>query len=319
MTPEQISFAYFLILGSEPKNSEIIDELMVKFPNIDLLRSHLISISEIYVNKYHPMNVDIEHHPFHLPYIPVETEVSDEVLEIMFSRISNQWKELGKSEPFWSTITQLKYLKASFSDHREEFYISGQGVLDLLLTSMRRCGINHNLSKNCLELGCGVGRVTSFLSKAFPAVVAVDISHDHIQIAQEHCMKNSIDNVEFVLLNNLGELLKLSSFDVIISVITLQHNPPPVMAWILKSLLERLNRDGVAFIQIPTYRNGYIFEAQRYIENQSNDSLEMHYLPQHNIFKIIQDSSCVCLEVREDRMPGDVANILSNSFLIQKR
>ena len=111
---------------------------------------------------------------------------------------------------------------------------------------------------------------------------------------------------------------QLPNVDAILSVITLQHNPPPVMAWILKNLLNILNPGGVAFIQIPTYRNGYLFEAERYLQTAQPNTLEMHFLPQHEVFRIISESNSICLEIREDSMVGDETQMLSNTFLIQK-
>jgi hypothetical protein len=107
--------------------------------------------------------------------------------------------------------------------------------------------------------------------------------------------------------------------DVIYSIITLQHNPPPVMTWMLSSLLSRLRIGGVAYVQIPTYKNGYLFEAERYLSSEPPDTLEMHYLPQPDIFRLIADANCVCLEVREDGMVADEDKSLSNTFLVQKR
>jgi hypothetical protein len=45
----------------------------------------------------------------------------------------------------------------------------------------------------------------------------------------------------------------------------------------------------------------------------------MHFLPQHDVFKIVADTNCICLEVREDGMVGDEDKMLSNTFLIQKK
>jgi hypothetical protein len=101
-------------------------------------------------------------------------------------------------------------------------------------------------------------------------------------------------------------------------VIVLQHNPPPVTVWILKKLLACLNPGGVAYIQIPTYRNGYLFEAERYLQTAQPNTLEMHFLPQHEVFRVISESGCICLEIREDGMVGDESMMLSNTFLIQK-
>ena len=74
----------------------------------------------------------------------------------------------------------------------------------------------------------------------------------------------------------------------------------------------------MAYIQIPTYRAGYLFEVERYMHTKAPNTLEMHFLPQQDIFKIINATRCLCLEVREDGMVGAEDKMLSNTFLIQK-
>jgi hypothetical protein len=91
------------------------------------------------------------------------------------------------------------------------------------------------------------------------------------------------------------------------------------MAWMLSKLLGQLRSGGVAYIQIPTYRNGYMFEVDRYLNSTPPNTLEMHFLPQQEVFNIVAQSNCRCLEIREDGMVGDEDKMLSNSFLIQKK
>lgn len=38
----------------------------------------------------------------------------------------------------------------------------------------------------CVELGCGVGRVTVPLAKRFVQAIGLDISSAHLRVAQEH-------------------------------------------------------------------------------------------------------------------------------------
>jgi cyclopropane fatty-acyl-phospholipid synthase-like methyltransferase len=168
-------------------------------------------------------------------------------------------------------------------------------------------------------VGCGVGRVTPFLAKAFPKVFATDISINHLEYARNYLVSQGITNVDLQHWSNTSALESLNNFDAIISVITLQHNPPPLIAWMLSKLLGALNPGGVAYLQIPTYRNGYLFEVERYLNSEAPKTLEMHFLPQYEIFKIVADSDCICLEIREDGMVGDENKMLSNTFLIQKR
>jgi SAM-dependent methyltransferase len=257
-------------------------------------------------------------HPFHLPNIPVEVDVTNDILVRMFNRIKHEWEFLGNTEPYWSTITQPQYHKDQFEGNREQFYNSGKYVVDLFLASLRRNGINPEKISTLLEVGSGVGRVTQHLAKNFKSVIAADISSAHLEITKSQMRDQNIENVQCLHWSDPRQVQGLKAVDAVHSVITLQHNSPPVMAWLLKNLLRALNIGGVAYIQIPTYKNGYLFEAGRYLETSQPNSLEMHFLPQFEVFKIIEDSDCICLEIREDGMVGDESQMLSNTFLIQK-
>lgn len=321
ITPEQVTLAYQLLLGRDPESAEIINNLCQTVHSVGQLRDTFMRSSEfrqrmgeiLENNQYIQMR-----HPFHLPQIPVEVNVSNEALKKLFDRIQREWQYLGETEPYWSTITQPQYHIESFESNREQFYQSGKHVIEIYLAALRRNGINPNGINSLLEVGCGVGRVTQYLAQHFPVVTAADISAAHISVATAHIQSLNITNVDFIHLKDPSEFLDLKTVDAIISVITLQHNSPPIIAWIFKNLLLTLNSGGVAFIQIPTYKSGYFFEAGRYLETSQPNTLEMHFLPQHEIFKIIQSTDCVCLEIREDGMVGDEVNMLSNTFLIRK-
>ena len=156
------------------------------------------------------------------------------------------------------------------------------------------------------------------MAQTFPKLIATDISKPHLLIAKAQVESQGWSNAEFIHWDDPRALYQLPNVDAIMSVITLQHNPPPVMVWIMKNLLACLNPGGVAYLQIPTYRNGYLFEAERYLQTAQPNTLEMHFLPQLEVFRIIADSDCTCLEIREDGMVGDESQMLSNTFLIRR-
>jgi hypothetical protein len=101
------------------------------------------------------------------------------------------------------------------------------------------------------------------------------------------------------------------------SLIVLQHNPPPIMAQIFTALLKLINPNGVAYIQMPTFIDKYSFEIEKYNESPKS-KMEMNCLPQKDIFDIVAKEGCFPLEIREDGWTGD-PRIISNTFLIQKR
>ena len=316
-----MTLAYQLMLGRDPENETVVNNLCQTTHSPAQMRDVFIkspefvkSMSEL-VGK--PQHVR-QRHPYTLPKIPVETVVSDDVLASMFARIQAEWEHLGQTEPYWSVVTQPQYYQSEFEAHRDEFYISGSHTQLVFVATLKRCGINPASLNTCLEVGCGVGRVTGHLAKIFEKVIAADISGQHLQIAQQHLQAKGVHNVELVHWQQVEQIKQLPKVDAVISVITLQHNPPPVMAWLLSQLLDCLNPGGVAYIQIPSYRSGYLFEVERYIHSTPPNTLEMHFLPQQEVFKIIQASGCMCLEVREDGMVGDEDKMLSNSYVIQK-
>jgi 2-polyprenyl-3-methyl-5-hydroxy-6-metoxy-1,4-benzoquinol methylase len=322
ITPEEVNYAYKLFLGREPESTDVIAEYCQNVHNLEQLSRTFMSSPEFMRRMGGALEkpqASRHRHPFNLPQIPVETQVSAEVLEQMFKRIQKQWEHLGGTEPYWSIVTQPHNQMAQFDQHRQQFYASGNSACQTLLASLRRCGINPARLNTCLEVGCGVGRVTSYLAEVFSKVIATDVSKNHLDLARTHLAGKGIQNVELQHWLTIDQIGELPQVDVIYSIITLQHNPPPVMAWMLSGLLSRLRAGGVAYLQIPTYKNGYLFEAERYLARKPQDILEMHYLPQTDIFRLIAEANCVCLEVREDGTVDDEDKALSNIFLMQKR
>lgn len=322
VTPEEVTLAYRLFLGREPESADVVNSLCQNTQSIAQLREVFLKSAEFVQRMGEQLQQShaVRHrHPFHLPRIPVETEVSAEVLDQMFERIHKEWEHLGQTEPYWSVVTQPQYYQAEFAQHREQFYTSGNHSCQIFLAALRRAGINPAQLDTCLEVGCGVGRVTGYLAGAFSKVLATDISQAHLALARSHLAEKNITNVDLQHWHSVDQIRHMPQVDAIFSLITLQHNPPPVMAWMLSTLLSHLRSGGVAFIQLPTYRNGYMFEVERYLQSTPPNTLEMHYLPQPEVFRLVAEANCQCLEVREDAMVGDEDKMLSNTFLIQKR
>jgi SAM-dependent methyltransferase len=321
ISSEDVVLAYRLFLGRDPENIDVVNNLTQTVHSIAELRKAFMESPEFLDGMSKVLGLEVKvrrRHPFTNSYIPVEVEVSDEVMARMFERIHGQWSQLGLTEPYWSVVTQPQYYKDSFEVNKEQFNVSGDSQCYLLLSALRRNGVNPNDIHSVLELGCGVGRITAYLAKYFTKVIASDISAAHLSIAKAYLAEETIGNVELVHLKSMTSYFQLPKVDAVYTIITLQHNPPPVSAWILRQLLNCLKPGGVAYFQLPTYSNGYLFEAERYLNSNPPATFEMHFLPQSDVFKIIAQSSCNCLEVREDAMVGKEDQMLSNTFLVQK-
>jgi len=104
--------------------------------------------------------------------------------------------------------------------------------------------------------------------------------------------------------------------DLIYSVIVLQHNPPPIIHRVIVQFMRALNPGGIAFFQLPTYKEGYRFLLEEYLGKESmQEEMEMHALPQNAVFEIVREENGKLLEVVED---FSTSWGLSNTFLVQK-
>jgi SAM-dependent methyltransferase len=168
------------------------------------------------------------------------------------------------------------------------------------------------------EFGCGIARVTPHLAEVFPRVTACDVSAAHLQIAREVIDRSGAPNVKLTLADEEKFGME-GPFELWFSRIVLQHNPPPIMALILRCALMLLAPRGVAVFQVPTYCRGYQFNTVEYLASLTGTgNIEMHILPQAAVFKILAETECRPVEVREDGATGLGSAWLSNTFVVTK-
>lgn len=267
--------------------------------------------AQAYVEKFIPA--------MDLPFIQVDTEASPAELKTLLNRIKCEWEEFGRDEPHWSVLTHDSYKKDSLEKNRQEFFSSGKHVANIIQSFAERNGLTLGAFKRCFELGCGVGRLTLQLAGMFPRVIGADISHFHLDICKEELRRAGFSNVELLCLTDAANLQEIPEFDFFVSLIVLQHNPPPVMKVLLETILAKLKPGGVGIFQIPTYRKGYRFDLGEYLHHPGLPHMEMHVLPQPVVFEVIGRSGCRVIEVREDSFAsGRTSESLSNTFFVRK-
>jgi hypothetical protein len=137
-------------------------------------------------------------------------------------------------------------------------------------------------------------------------------------VAKETSARFGKENVSFVHTNRIDSLREVARFDVLFSIVVLQHNPPPVIRHVLNVLLSRINSGGVGYFQLPTYRFGYSFDAEKYLATPPNlRAPEMHVLPQQELHALLEERGCRLIEIREDSSAG--GDSISSRVLIQKK
>ena len=314
-------YAYRLLLGREPESEDIVDMHARKAPSLGALREGFMKSTEFQtkLGRTQSQNRRQFIKPLDWEKCEVEVEGAPKELSKMMEHLQSVWENYGRSEPHWSVLTGNEFKANVIGENWDAFYASGQSAIRNLSATAARCGIDLGRYKSCFELGCGVGRLTVWLAQQFEKVVAADISAPHLELAREAAARFNRGNVSFVGLSSMSSLKEVERFDVFFSLITLQHNPPPIIAAMLSEILNKLNDGGIAYFQVPTYKKGYSFRINDYINNFDKfDKMEMHVFPQDELFRLVERCNCALLEVREDGNTG-IDSGVSNAILVRRR
>jgi len=319
VTKEDVIAAYRLILGREPESRAAI-EAHLSAESLPKLREKFLNSQE-FIRHFGAgfANID-DHFPSQIMTpIRVDTVANSDEQARLHTRIRQEWESFGQSEPHWSVLTHEEYKQNLISENREQFFESGEYVCKILKSASACTDIVLPAEGTCLELGCGVGRITMHLAKMFKSIIAVDISQYHLDICGEELKRAGVENVRLLHLSALDNLEQLPTFNCFVSFIVLQHNPPPVIAYTLNVMLSKLERNGVALFQVPTHRQGYQFDLKNYLDNPGPLTMEMHVLPQLKVFEIISKNHCQPLYIREDGWAdGRTQECISNTFFLKK-
>src|SRR5205085_11410803 len=232
-------------------------------------------------------------------------------------KIKGAWSHLGGVAPHFSVSTDKKFLPDNLPKAIDDFWESGRLAAERTLRILARHGFTFS-GKTCVEYGCGVGRITTGLSRRFPRLDAYDISATHLDLARERARELGVGNVRFheCSANMLGDL---EPCDVFYSRIVFQHNPPPVIAELIRRALTALRPGGIAIFQVPSHLPGYSFKLRQWLQTDHALDMQMHCLPQQRTFALINESRCTVLEVREDSATAARADSISNTFVVQKQ
>lgn len=316
---DEVVLAYRLLLGRAPESEAVVAHYAAELKDLDALRGLFLNSTEFRAGFERALAPRPPRPVFNGPPMEVELAAAPDKLAALFAKVGAQWQHLGETEPHWSVLTNDVYFQEHFQMNRAAFYASGETEMRSFDAALARAGIACGPLQRCIELGCGVGRVTAPLARRFAEVVAVDVSAAHLRVAADHLRDEAAANVRIGHLASIEDVAALGAYDVLYSRIVLQHNPPPVMVRLLDDLLARLRPGGIALFQVPTYRAGYRFRIDEYLALENATTMEMHYLPQPALLDLVARQACRILEIREDDSIGISATAISNTLLVQKQ
>jgi len=251
----------------------------------------------------------------------IDVTASHSILNQLFDITRTQYSLVSQNLPYWSVLAKDEFISLSDQDKIKQFYQSGGDYLEDFLTACDRNGLTP--SGHCFELGCGVGRVTSQLSTVFDSITATDIDQHNLAICQDYLSNHSITNVSTRLIEKYTDVKNIVDYDCFYSVITLQHNTPPIQLYMLDVALENLKSNGIAYFQILTdsQLNGpYQFSLDQHLAYHrlkgTDAFIEMHALTEQLIDELAEDAGCQILEVIDDQYGG--VQTTSKTFLLVK-
>ena len=306
LTEEDVVEGYKVFLERAPESAEVVAQHRAAHPHRASFL-HALTHAPEFTNRVAGLAVrQALHGQLIAPAASIQHEAEPEMMARLLDRIRQQWTHLGETEPHWSVLTADRFKANQINDPKNmaEFHASGEREAKLIDLFGARTGVPHH-GGVCIELGCGVGRVTRRLADRFDKVIALDISPGNLALCRAYMDQEGVTNVETRLMQGIEDFDVLPEADYFFTAITLQHNPPPVQKLILRKIFQRLRPNGLALFQVLGHAAGYSFEAESYLSTPPPE-MEMHVLPRAVILAEMRAQGLFPLDVVADAHTGDI-------------
>lgn len=311
--PADVMAYYRLFLNRDPESADIIEFHLSDRPSTFQLAQRFMESPEYLASKIEQGAIGIWTQQ---DGRAIDLDFSEDMAVRMLRHVEDIWNSYGESEPYYSVITDPTYRAANVTDElAERFYGSGVDGVANFKRILERNGLKMDPGWHVLELGCGVGRIGEHFCRECVLYYGVDISANHLLYAARRFSEKCIVNAQLM---SLTEALSSDiTFDVFYSMIVLQHNPPPIMYYLLDTFLKKLNPEGFAVFQLPCHLYSYRFDAHEYLEGKGKrQGMEMHALPQSYVFEVLHKHGLCPVEVCPFPVIGPIG--ISYVFLARK-
>jgi SAM-dependent methyltransferase len=163
------------------------------------------------------------------------------------------WDQLGDEDPFWAVLGDARYKDGRWD--RERFFALGDEQIGQILATAAEHRFEFGRHR-ALDFGCGVGRLTQALARAFDSAVGVDIAPS--MIAQAQRVNQQGDRCRFVVNDHPDlRIFDDSSFDLVVSLLVLQHMAPKLSKGYISEFVRIVKPEGLIVFQIPAERTGH--------------------------------------------------------------
>ena len=317
-TKDDVRTAYRFILGREAESEAVVEEHLSTARDIATLRRRFVGSPEFFNTHSREVLRQATEWAAGRRHGEVQVDCTPRELALMFAHIRAVWSRLGEVEPHFSVVSHAAYKPGQIAAHLASFLGTGREEARMLAGELAGHGLPASGYRHCLEFGCGVGRVTRHLAALARRVTGIDVSAPHLVLARDHLAGEGVENVELAQIT-APDGADLPACDLLYSRIVLQHNPPPVMLFLLRRLLAAIEPGGVGVFQLPVFLAGYRFDVAEYLAGMDRlDNQELHALPQKAVFRALADADCDVLACYRDNSLSRIDQ-MSNRFVVRKR
>jgi SAM-dependent methyltransferase len=301
---EQVRACYRALLGREPESEVVVDAHLESGATLEVFLQRVVKSAE-FQNKSDDSSRPRRRFLNLSTALDVDVSGSAKQMNALLAHMKGVWTKYGADDPYFSVLTNEAYRKSVIDDVKiDDFFKQGLNEFNLINGIISNNGLPSN-NNIVLDFGCGLGRVGSHFALSCENYIGVDISKTHLDQAKMHFDRIGITNSEFILLEKFLKLKEIA--DLIFSVIVLQHNPPPVIGYLIDQMCRALKPGGILLFQVPTSLAGYKFDLKHYLANLPSEGImEMHAFPQKEVFKIFRKHGLQPAEVFEHDMIGPI-------------
>jgi len=316
VTESDVIWAFRTFLGREPESDAVVRE-HCGISDLRALCETMIASTEFCARWGRPPSRDSEKDmPNLVLRQSIETSASEQELRQLWERVQRAWVHLGHERPYQSVLAYDRYAPLRFGESERQFWESGESEARRLADYLADLGGVKLADAVVVEYGCGVGRVAIPLAAIAGSVVGYDISEPHLKLARLRAAAVGRTNFRAVAVYDLPN--ELEPCDVFYSRIVLQHNAPPVIGHLIRTLIRSLRVGGIGLFQVPTHFHAYRFSVGAALRAPPKMDMEMHCYPQAEIFSILAQEGAHLIQMREDDSPDRPDLFVSNMFVLTK-
>jgi len=163
--------------------------------------------------------------------------------------LQRNWDTLAKQDPMWAIMTEPSRHGGAWDV--AEFFASGQAHVAEALAAVERATGSVPTGR-ALDFGCGLGRLTEALGDRFDEVDGVDIAPSMIEGARSHSRHAGRVRYHVNERDDLA-LFEDATFDLVLSIIVLQHMENRFAEQYLREFVRVLRPGGVAVFTVPSH------------------------------------------------------------------